>query len=355
MPQPIPKTAKQWNVTGLNGLDSLRYTEQPIHELSDNQVLVKIQGASINYRDVLIPQGNYPFDLKPDVVPGSDGAGTVLAVGKHVTRFKPGDKVVTTIYQHHLAGSIDSRTRKSGLGGSIDGTLRSVGAFDEQGLVAMPEGLSFTEAATLSCAGVTAWNALFGLTGRHVTAGQWVLTLGTGGVSLFAVQFAKAVGARVIATTSSSEKAKVLEQLGADHIINYRETPDWGSVAEELTRGVGVDHVVDVAGPASLEQSAASVKLDGVISVVGFVGAVADAKRMPSLLDCWMNHFLARGIWAGSRMQMEDMCRAIAANPEKLRPVIDPRVFTLDQVKEAYEYLESGQHQGKVCIEIAQV
>ncbi|RYO74021.1 hypothetical protein DL766_007333 [Monosporascus sp. MC13-8B] len=329
MSQPIPKTTKQWNVTGpLNGLGSLRCTKQAIPELSDNQVLVRIQGASINYRDVIILQGKYPFDLKPSVVAGSDRAGTVLAVGKHVTRFKSGDKVVTTVYQHHLAGPIDSRTRKSGLGGSIDGTLRSVGAFDEQGLVAIPEGLSFTEAATLSCAGVTAWNALFGPTGKHVTAGQWVLTQGTGGVSLFPVQFAKAVGARVIATTSSSEKAK-------------------GSVAKELTGGVGVDHVVDVAGRASLEQSAASVKLDGVISVVGFVGGAADANRMPGLLDCWMNHFLARGIWAGSRMQMEDMCRAIAANPDKLRPVVDPRVFTLDQVKEAYEYLESGKHQGK--------
>lgn len=240
---------------------------------------------------------------------------------------------------------------KFGLGASIDGTLRSIGAFDEQGLVAMPKGLSFTEAATLSCAGLTAWNALFGLPGKQLMAGQWVLTQGTGGVSIFAVQFAKAVGARVIATTSSSEKTKLLKKLGADHIINYRETPNWGSVAKNLTGGSGVDLVVEVVGPTSMKQSVDSIKLDGIISVVGFVGG--EAKELPSLLDCWINLFTARGLWVGSRLQMEDMCQAIEANLDKLRPVIDSKIFTLVQVKEAYEYLWSGKHQGKVCIEIA--
>jgi NADPH:quinone reductase-like Zn-dependent oxidoreductase len=240
---------------------------------------------------------------------------------------------------------------KFGLGGSVDGTLRSLGAFHEQGLVAMPKGLSFTEAATLSCAGLTAWNALFGLAGKQLIAGQWVLTQGTGGVSIFAVQFAKAIGARVIATTSSSTKAKLLEKLGADHIINYRETPNWGSVAKKLTGGAGVDHVVEVAGPISMKQSVDSIKLDGIISVVGSIGG--EAKALPSLLDCWINLFTARGLWVGSRLQMEDMCRAVEANLDKLRPVIDSKVFTLDQVKEAYEYLWSGKHQGKVCIETA--
>lgn len=286
--------------------------------------------------------------MKPEVIPGSDGAGTVLAIGKHVTRFQPGDNVVTILNQQHLAGSITTQTMKFGLGASVDGTFRSIGAFDEQGLVAMPKGLAFTEAATLSCAGLTAWNALFGLAGRPLVAGQWILTQGTGGVSIFAVQFAKAIGARVIATTSSSVKAKLLEKLGADHIINYRETPDWGSVAKALTGGGGVDLVVEVAGPATMKQSAASVKLDGIISVVGFVGG--EDKEMPSLLDCWINLFTARGLWVGSRLQMEEMCRAIEANLDKLRPVVDPKAFGLDALKEAYEYLGSGKHQGKVCI-----
>jgi NADPH:quinone reductase-like Zn-dependent oxidoreductase len=253
--------------------------------------------------------------------------------------------------QQHLGGSINTQTLKFGVGASVDGTLRSIGAFDEQGLVAMPRGLSFIEAATLSCAGLTAWNALFGLPGRQLTAGQWVLTQGTGGVSMFVVQFAKSAGARVIATTSSSEKAKLLKKLGADHIINYSETPNWGSVAKELTGGAGVDYVVEVVGPTSLKQSVDSVKLDGIILVVGFVGG--EAKEVPSLLDCWTNLVTARGIWVGSRLQMEDMCQAIEANPDKLRPIVDPKIFTLDQVREAYEYLSSGKHQGKVCIDIA--
>jgi len=288
-------------------------------------------------------------------VPGSDGAGIVLAIGKGVTRFKPGDKVITILNQQHLAGSINMQTMKFGLGAAVDGTLRSIGAFDEQGLVTMPENLSFTEAATLSCAGVTAWNALFGLAGRQLTAGQWVLTQGTGGVSTFAVQFAKAAGARVIATTSSTEKAKLLERLGADHVINYRETLNWGEVAKKLTGGSGVDFVVDVVGPTSLKQSVESVKLDGIISVVGFVGGEGkgEGEGMPTLLDCWTNLFTARGIWVGSRLQMEEMCQAIAANPDRLRPVVDPKVFTLDALREAYEYLSSGKNQGKICIHIA--
>ena len=301
----------------------------------------------------MVAQGTYPFGLQPNIVPGSDGAGVVIAVGKHVTRFKPGDEVVTLINQQHLTGAMTTQVAQSGLGGSLDGTFRSVGAFDEQGLVAKPKGLSFIEAATLSCAGVAAWNALFGLAGKQLAPGQWLLTQGTGGVSLFAVQFAKAVGARVIATTSSKEKGKILEKLGADHIINYREIPDWGSEAKRLTGGIGVDIVVDVAGPATLKQSAASVKLDGTVVTMGIVGGQDEKSEVPSLLDAWINLWTVRGIWVGSRLQMEDMCRAIEANPDKLRPVVDPKIFKLENLNEAYEYLSSGKHQGKVCIEIA--
>jgi NADPH:quinone reductase-like Zn-dependent oxidoreductase len=299
----------------------------------------------------MIPQGTYPWTVKPNVVPGSDGAGTVIVIGKHVTRFQPGDKVITMLNQQHIAGSLTSQTASFGLGASVDGTLRSIGAFDEQGLVLMPSCLSFTEAAALSCAGVTAWNALFGLSGKKLAPGQWVLTQGTGGVSIFAVQFAKAVGARVIATTSSDEKAKLLERLHVDHVINYRTNPEWGSTAKELTGGVGVDLVVEVGGPTTMKQSVASVKLDGVISVVGAV-AGGEAVEPPSIMDCWFNLFTARGLWVGNRMQMEEMCWAIEANPDKLRPIIDSRVFTLDKLKDAMEYLNSGKNLGKVCIEI---
>lgn len=260
--------------------------------------------------------------------------------------------MITILNQKHFAGSLDAQTADSGLGGSIDGTLRSIGAFDEQGLVKMPSSLSFIEAATLSCAGLTAWNALFGLLAKELTAGQWLLTQGTGGVSLFALKLAKAVGARVIATTSSNEKAKLLEKLGADYIINYRETPNWGEVAKGLTGGVGIDLVVEVAGAVTMRQSVASLKLDGLISVVGFVGGEANGAEVPNLLDPWLKHYTVRGISVGSRQQMEAMCRAIEANLENLRPVIDPKVFKLDQVKEAYEYLRTGQNLGKVCVNL---
>ena len=254
--------------------------------------------------------------------------------------------------QQHLGGSITQQIARYGIGASLDGTFRSVGAFDEQGLIAMPKGLSFSEAATLSCAGVTAWNALFGSVGKQLMAGQWVLIQGTSGVSLFAIQCAKAIGARVIATTSSDEKTGLLKKLGADHIINYRNDTNRGTTAKQLTAEVGVDLVVDVAGPQSLAQSAAAVKLDGVVTVVGFVGGEGKGVKMPNLVDCWINLFTARGIWVGSRLQMEGMCRAIEGNIDKLRPVVDPKVFTLGQVKEAFEYLSSGKHQGKVCIAI---
>ena len=246
---------------------------------------------------------------------------------------------------------MDEKVNASGLGAEIDGTFRTVGAFNEQGLVKFPDCLSFTQAATLSCAGITAWNALFGLVGKQVTAGQWVLSQGTGGVSLFVIQLAKAVGARVIATTSSSDKAQILRKLGADHIINYRETPEWGSAAKALTGGTGVDLVVDVAGPSTLRQSVESVKIDGTIVTMGFVGG-PDGEDVPTLLEAWTKNFTVRGIWTGSRQHMEDMCRALEANFEKLRPVTDSKVFKLDELKEAIDYLQQGKHQGKVVIEI---
>ncbi|PGH29587.1 hypothetical protein GX50_07665 [[Emmonsia] crescens] len=356
MEQSIPKTSKQWSLAGQNGFESLKFTEEPVPELDDNHVLVKIQGAALNARDLIIVHGVYPIPIRPNVVPGSDGAGTVLAIGKNVTRFKPGDKVNTMINQQHIAGPMTAQASQSGVGGVHHGTLRTVGAFDEQGLVAMPEGLSFTEAATLSCAGLTAWNALFGLPGKQIMPGQWVLTQGTGGVSLFAIQFAKVVGAKVIATTGSAEKVGLLEKLGVDHIINYRETADWGAAAKALTPGgLGVDIVVDVVGAATLKQSAASVKLDGLVNLIGFMAGPVpgEAEPMPGLLDVLMGGFTARAVWTGNRLHMDEMCRAIVANIDKLRPVLDSRVFTLEQTREAYEYLASQKHQGKVCIEIS--
>lgn len=289
------------------------------------------------------------FAQRDKVIPGSDGAGTVVAVGDDVTRFKPGDKVLTLFNQGHIGGSLTAQTTETGLGGVIDGTLRQYGAFDQEGLVKMPEGLDFVEASTLCCAGLTAWDALYGL--RTVKAGEWVLTQGTGGVSLFGIQFAKAAGARVVATTGSNEKVDLLKKLGADHVINYKETPDWGKKAKELTGGGGCNHIIEVAGPKSMQQSLDAVAIDGIISIIGFVGGMGGEKE-PGFLECLLKICTVRGLLVGSRVLLEDMCRAVEANVEKLRPVVDSKVFTLETVKDAYQYQWDAKHIGKVCIKI---
>lgn len=299
---------------------------------------------------MLIPRGEYPFPIAPNVVPGSDGAGTVVAVGKHVSRFQPGDKVVTVFSPDYIGGPVTSAATLGSLGAGFDGVFRTFGIFKAHGLVALPKGLTMAEGATLPCAGVTAWNALFGLSDNKLLSGQWVLTQGTGGVSVFALQFAKAIGARVIATTGSSEKVQFLKDLGADHVINYKDEWEWGSTAKKLTGGIGVDHVVETSGPPSMAQSLNAVKVGGVISIIGFVAG--QAKEQPGFLECLLHFCTARGIMVGSRAQMEEMCQAIEANLGKLHPVVDTKTFKLDQLKEAFEYLGLGQHKGKVVLEI---
>ncbi|KAF2739002.1 hypothetical protein EJ04DRAFT_583419 [Polyplosphaeria fusca] len=345
-----PTTTKQWTIEGKSGFDSLKLDEKaPIPQLGDKDVLVKIHAASLNYRDLAIPKGKYPFPVKENVVPGSDGAGTVEAVGSRVTRFKPGDKVVTLFNQGHIGGSLDPATISTGLGGTLDGTLRQYAAFDEHGLVSMPENLNWLEASTLSCAAVTAWNALYGLDGRQLKPGDTVLTQGTGGVSIFALQFAKAAGAKVIATTSSEKKAALLKRLGADHVINYRDNPNWGEQAADLTPGqLGVQHVIEVGGPTTMAQSLRAIKIDGVISIIGFLGGFS--KDQPSFLDCLNNMCIVRGILVGSRLQFEEMNRAIEAND--IHPVVDDKVFEIDQLRDAMEYMWDQKHFGKLCIKL---
>lgn len=271
----------------------------------------------------------YPFAETPGVVPGSDGAGEVIAVGSKVTRFQVGSKVVTLFNQGHIGGSLDTQTIATGLGGVLDGTLRQYGTFNESGLVEMPESLNWQEASTLSCAALTAWNALYGL--KPLVPGDVVLTQGTGGVSIFAVQFAKAAGATVISTTSSSSKAEILKKLGADHVINYKDVPEWGEKAASLTpKNRGVDHILEVGGATTMAQSLKAIKIDGVISIIGFLGG--NTKEQPSFLDALSNVCTVRGLLVGSRNQFEDMNRAIEANG--IRPVVDEKVFTLEEAKE---------------------
>jgi NADPH:quinone reductase-like Zn-dependent oxidoreductase len=295
-------------------------------------MIATVHGSSLNYRDLIITKGQYPFGHRDNVVPGSDGAGVVEAVGKDVKRFKKGDKVATLFNQGHIAGSLDPISLAGGLGGSLDGCLRQYGTFDEEGLVHIPKHLNYVEAATLTCAGLTAWNALYGL--KPLMPGDWVLTQGTGGVSVFAVQFAKAAGAKVIATTSSASKGEKLKSLGADHVLNYKEDANWGETAKKLTEGAGVQHVVEVGGPNTMKQSLKAIAVDGVISVIGFIGGVK-GENQPTMIDALMSICTIRGVLVGSRKQFEAMNRAIEANG--IKPVLDEKVFKLEDVQEAYQ------------------
>jgi len=297
-------------------------------------VSVLVHGASLNYRDLIIVKGMYPFAQTEGVVPASDGAGVVEAVGKHVHRFKKGDKVLTLFNQGHIAGSLDGYSVTTGVGGTIDGALQQYGSYDEQGLVHMPSNLNFLEGATLTCAGLTAWNALYGLASRKLTPGDWVLTQGTGGVSIFAVQFAKAAGARVIATTSSKAKGDKLKSLGAEHVINYKEDTNWGETAKKITGGGGVQHVVEVGGPNTMKQSLKAISIDGVISIIGFLGGMK-GEEQPSFAECLSNICTVRGVLVGSRLQFEEMNRAVEAN--NIKPVVDEKVFKLEEAREAYQ------------------
>ncbi|KAI0023411.1 hypothetical protein F4780DRAFT_769275 [Xylariomycetidae sp. FL0641] len=344
----VPSTQKQWSVTGTDkAFDGLELTtDAKVPQVGENEVLVKLHAASLNYRDLIIPRGMYPFPQKLPVVAGSDGAGEVVAVGSKVQQWKQGDKVVTLFNQGHQYGPMTDAASTTGLGGVIDGTLRQYGVFNENGVVRAPKNMSHTEACTLTCAALTSWNALYGL--RPLKPGEWVLTQGTGGVSLFALQFAVAAGAKVIATTSTKEKGEMLKKLGAHHVINYKEDANWGKTAKQLTpNGAGVDHVIEVGGAGTLEQSLAAVKFEGIMSIIGFLGG---AQPKASIIETLVNICTARGVYVGSRQQMEEMVAAMEAND--IHPVVDDQVFTLDKARDAYEYMWAKKHFGKVAIKI---
>ncbi|KAI1192642.1 hypothetical protein F5X97DRAFT_74097 [Nemania serpens] len=346
MPAALPSTQKQWAVTGTGkGFETLQYVDGEVPSVGESEVLVRLHAASLNYRDLIIPQGKYPFPTRLPVVAASDGAGEVVEVGAKVTRFRKGDKVVTLFNQGHQFGAVSIEAAGTGVGGMVDGTLRRYAAFAETGLVRAPRNLSHAEAATLTCAGLTSWNALYGL--KAIKPGDTVLVQGTGGVSLFALQFAKAAGATVIATTSSKEKEEIVKKLGADHVINYNSDKSWGETARGLTGGAGVDVVVEVGGAETMQQSLRAIKFEGTIAIIGFVGG---AKVQASLLECLSSICIARGVYVGSRQQMEDMVLAIEAND--IHPVVDSKVFPLEKAKEAYEYQWAKSHVGKVVIEI---
>jgi NADPH:quinone reductase-like Zn-dependent oxidoreductase len=338
---------KSYHITMGAGLEGLTLKEHDEPLLRPHQVLVRVRAVSLNFRELMIMlQGRYPLPVKPDVVAVSDGAGEVIAVGAEVTRFKPGDRVVASIFPRWMDGPFGVEVAAQ-LGGSLDGMLTEVAALDEAALLPIPEHLSFEEAATLPCAGVTAWNALTG--GIPLQAGQDVLTLGSGGVSLFALQFAKLSGARVIATTSSEDKAARLRSLGADEVVNYRSTPDWSAEVRRLTQGAGVHHVVEVGGGNTLSHSLKSVRIGGEIA---FVGTVAGPSAMVDANAIFAAAATVRTVAVGSKAQFASMLRAIAQH--RLRPVVD-RVFSFGEAPAAFACYAEGQRFGKVVIKVSPI
>ena len=331
---------KAMRIHRVGDLDGLRAEELPEPRPGPGQVRVRIRAASLNYRDLLVVKGTYSRHLPLPLVPLSDGAGEVVEVGPGATRFDVGARVAGIFMQTWLEGALTDVKGKSALGGAIDGVLAEQVVFHENGLVAVPDQLSFEEAATLPCAAVTAWNALIE---AGLKAGDTVLTLGTGGVSLFALQFARLAGAQVFITSSSDEKLARAKELGASEGINYKTTPEWDKKVRELTGGVGVDHVVEVGGAGTLPRSLRAVRTGGHVALIGVLSGGGEVNPMPVL----MKAVRLQGVFVGSRAMFEAMNRAVAER--KMRPVID-RVFPFTEVQAAYRHLESGSHFGKIVV-----
>lgn len=330
-----------FEIRGGFGIDALLPAERPQPEPGPHEVLVRLKAASLNYRDLMVVKGQYNPKMPLPRIPLSDGVGEVVSVGAGVTRVKTSDRVAGIFMQTWLAGELTEKQSHSALGGAIDGMLTEFVALNEEGVVPIPAHLSYAEAATLPCAAVTAWHALFA---AGLKPGQSVLVLGTGGVSLFALQFAKAAGARVIATSSSDAKLDRAKQLGASDGINYKTVPDWDKRVRELTGGAGVDHVVEVGGAGTLPQSMKAVRMGGRISLIGVLsGAAGQVNPLPAV----MKGICMQGIFVGSREMFEAMNRAIVLH--QLRPVID-REFGFREVHDALRYMESGAHFGKIVI-----
>ncbi|MSQ14220.1 MAG: NAD(P)-dependent alcohol dehydrogenase [Dehalococcoidia bacterium] len=328
-------------ITTPQGIDALGFIERPDPSPGHRQVVVKVRAVSLNYRDLATIKSAGQRNLKLPLIPCSDGAGDVIEVGPGVTRVKKGDRVASIFFQAWLAGDLTPAQRQSALGGAIDGMLAEQVVLSEDGLVHVPEHLSYEEAATLPCAAVTAWQAL--VTRGALKAGDSVLVQGTGGVSIFGLQFGVMHGARVIVTSSSDEKLARAQKLGAANLINYKTTPDWEQRVLEFTGGEGVDHVVEVAG--TIDKSLGAVRVGGFVNLIGAL----TGNRQADLGNMVAKQARLQGIYVGSREMFETMNRAIALH--RMKPVID-KVFPFQEARQALKYIESGAHFGKIVISI---
>jgi NADPH:quinone reductase-like Zn-dependent oxidoreductase len=322
------------------GIDALRMDERDAPQPGAGQVLIRMRAWSLNYRDLLISEGRYGRGQKPDVVPLSDGAGEVVAVGESVTRWTVGDRVLPIFMPHWISGPPTPQRIAGALGGPADGLLAEYVVADEAGLVAVPAHLGWAHAATLPCAAVTAWHAVV-VSGR-ATPSDRVLTLGTGGVSLFALQFAVLSGATVVATSSRRDKLARLAELGAGTLVNYVDEPSWGRAVNRLTGG-GVDHVVEVGGAGTIEQSVAATRVGGRVSVIGVLsdGSGLDTSQL------LLKGITMQGMFVGSRDIFEDMNAALTQHA--VEPLIDT-TFPFSDALSAYRHFATRSHVGKVVI-----
>lgn len=333
---------KVYRLDPVGTLDGLKRVEEAERRPGPGEVAIRVRAASLNFRDLKVATGAYERgEIRPRVIPLSDGAGEIVETGPGVTRVKAGDRVAAIFLQRWLAGRVDPAYAASALGGRADGVLAERIVLSEEGVVPIPAHLTFEEAATLPCAAVTAWHALF--TRGGLTAGETVLTLGTGGVSLFAAQFARMAGARVIVTSGSEEKIARLKAMGIADVVNYRATPDWERAVMDLTGGQGADHVVELGGAGTFRKSLLALRVGGRLYAIG--NLAGEAQINPQMI-------LARranvhGIQVGSREMFEAMNRAIAQ--AQLRPVIN-RQFEFGDARAAYDYFDSRAHFGKVVI-----
>jgi NADPH:quinone reductase-like Zn-dependent oxidoreductase len=324
------------------GIDGLVNKDLPRPKPGPGQVLVKVAACSLNFRDLAIALGTYRMPVKPNLIPLSDGAGEVVEIGAGVTRVKVGDRVAGCFFQRWIAGPMTADTHASALGGSIDGMLAEYVVLEEHGVVKVPTHLSYQEAATLPCAAVTAWHAL--AEHARIVAGETVLVQGTGGVSIFALQLARLMGARVIVTSSSDQKLARAKELGAAHGVNYKTTPEWDKAVVAWSGG-GVDHVVEVGGPGTLAQSLRAIRIGGKITLIGVLSGAAEIN--PMLI--FARRANLQGISVGSMQMFEAMNRAIATSG--LKPVVD-KVFAFDDAPAAYRHLQAARHFGKVVISV---
>lgn len=335
---------KAWEIKDTFSIDGLTLSERPDPALPAGHIRVRVKAVSLNYRDLATVKHGGARQVRLPLIPCSDGAGEVVETGPGVTRVKTGARVAGTFFQNWLAGDIRTEHFASALGGSVDGMLADRVVLHEDGVVSVPDYMTYEDAATLPCAAVTAWQGL--VTKGNMKAGDTILVQGTGGVSIFALQFGVMAGARVIITSSSDEKLARAKQLGAWATINYKTTPDWAKRTLELTNGEGVDHVVEVGGAGTLEQSFKAARVGGTVSLIGVLTGFAGKIDPYPVLTKGLR---LQGIYVGSREMFEAMNKALAIHQTK--PVID-RVFPFTEARAALSLMESAAHFGKIVISV---